>query len=256
MHGIAARREARLGPSRFHWAGDDFKSVRCSMFSHARRFAAIGVLGLLMGCSRSNGMSNSDNPARPDTLKPTTGPMANSAATSIPASPAASGTEGAAAMAAPTPLTDQQIAAITDGANSAEIDQAKIAEPKAKSPKVKQFAAKMIKHHGEAKDKQAKLDIKQADSPISKQNAKDAAATLATLKAAASGADFDTLYMKDQIEEHQKVLTALTDELLPNAKDAGLKSYLGDIKPVVMHHLKDAREIERSLQSTTASNAE
>src|SRR3982074_1839076 len=74
------------------------------------------------------------------------------------------------APAAPAPqaavLTDEQIAAITDAANTAEIAQAKIAETRSKDPGVKRFAAMMIRHHGEAKQKQAKLKLQTAESTL------------------------------------------------------------------------------------------
>ncbi len=224
------------------------------MTSSSSRYLIVGVL-VIVGCSRGNG-SKPDVARGLDTIPPNTEPAAAASATGLPASPGSTGSEGSSAGTKPQPLSDQQIAAITDGANAAEIEQAKVAEVKAQSAKVKHFAKKMIKHHGEARDKQAKLGINTMDSSLSAQNAQDAAATLAALKAAPAGADFDKLYMKDQVDEHQKVLDALDNQLEPNVKSASLKGYLDDIKPTVAEHLKDAREIERSLQSTTASNAQ
>jgi len=48
------------------------------------------------------------------------------------------------------PLNDQQIAKITDSVNSAEIEQAKLAQQKSKNQQVRQFASMMIQHHGQA----------------------------------------------------------------------------------------------------------
>jgi predicted outer membrane protein len=64
---------------------------------------------------------------------------------------------------------------------------------------------------------------------------KDAANTLSMLKSA-PGAAFDTAYMNAQVDEHQKVA------LMPNAKNADLKSYLADIEPTVESHLKNVNE--------------
>ncbi|HEX2674614.1 MAG TPA: DUF4142 domain-containing protein, partial [Polyangiaceae bacterium] len=67
----------------------------------------------------------------------------------------------------PEALNDAQIAAITEAVNSAEIAQAKIAQAKSKDAAVKTFAAMMITHHGEAKQKQAKLKLKTEESGVS-----------------------------------------------------------------------------------------
>jgi len=144
-------------------------------------------------------------------------------------------------------LNDQQIAAITEAANEGEIAQAKVAQTKAHNPRVKAFAAKMIAHHGQAKEKQSKLGIATADSQLSKQLKDEAATTLASLNAAAAGAGFDQTYISGQVAGHQKVLDTINDRLLPDAKNDKLLAYVKEIKPTVEAHLKEARDIEQSL---------
>lgn len=154
---------------------------------------------------------------------------------------------GSAAMAAAvSPLNDSQIARITNDANSAEVDQGKVAQGKAKEPRVKQFAERMVKHHTEAKEKQAKLKLDTAPSDMAMKLERDADKTLSELKAD-SGANFDAEYMADQVKEHQHVLDVIDQQLLPNAKNEDLKAYLRDIRPTVASHLKDARDIQSKL---------
>ena len=95
------------------------------------------------------------------------------AGTSMESAPAVASAQAKADDEAAAPkveaLSDEQIAAITDAANTAEIEQAKLAESKSKDAGVKRFAAMMIAHHGAAKQKQAKLKIKhtrEARSPL------------------------------------------------------------------------------------------
>jgi putative membrane protein len=152
-------------------------------------------------------------------------------------------------------LSDQQIAAITEAANDGEIAQAKIAQGKARNARIKAFAAKMIAHHGQAKEKQSKLGLAAADSQLSKQLKDDAATTLASLNSATAGAGFDQTYMSAQVAGHQKVLDAINDRLLPNVKDDKLAAYVKDIKPTVEAHLKEARDIEQSLGSDKQAGA-
>jgi len=157
-----------------------------------------------------------------------------------------------APVAKPEALNDAQIAAVTDAANSAEIAQAKVAQVKSKDPGVKSFAAMMITHHGEAKQKQAKLKLKVEESGLSTAMHADADATLTALKTN-SAKDFDQAYITAQIAGHQKVLDTINDNLLPNVKDANLKAYLEEIKPTVEAHLKQAKQLQQSLDSKSTS---
>lgn len=169
----------------------------------------------------------------------------------------APGASSATAATPPPPkpeaLSDAQIAAVTEGANSAEIAQAKVAQAKAKEPQVKAFAAMMITHHGEAKQKQAKLKLKPEESGVSTALQTDASATLNALNSD-NGKDFDKVYILAQVSGHQKVLDTINDKLLPNVKDERLKAYLEEIKPTVEQHLKRAKQLQESLDSKSSSS--
>lgn len=150
-------------------------------------------------------------------------------------------------------LTQNQIAMMTDLANSSEIDQAKLAQSKAKSASVKKFAAMMIKHHTEAKTEQAKLFKQLSLTPTQSQQAtslkQDADKTMNELRAA-TGAAFDQRYMDSQVDAHQKVLDALNNELLPAASDAELVNGLNKMKATVQSHLEQAKAIQAELAKT------
>jgi len=203
---------------------------------------------LLMACNRNSEPKRDVEPAP-------TAPQAeltpnNNANPSMPAPASApTSTVGAVNQA---PLSDTQIAQITNDANSSEIEQAKLAEGHAKDARVKRFAEKMQKHHQAAKDKQAKLDLKTEPSSVSTELEKSAGNTLANLKAL-SGAAFDTAYMSAQVEEHQKVLDTINQSLLPNVKSDALKSYLDEMKPTVEGHLKEAQRLQRQLGATASA---
>ncbi len=152
------------------------------------------------------------------------------------------------------PLTDEQIAMITDAANTAEIEQAKLAQTKSKDADVKKFAAMMVSHHGAAKQKQAKLKIKPAESSTSTAMQADAASTLDTLKGD-TGKDFDKAYIAAQVDGHQKVLDTINDKLLPSVKSADLKAYIEGIKPTVEEHLKEAKRLQQNFDSKSSSTA-
>jgi putative membrane protein len=147
-------------------------------------------------------------------------------------------------------LSDEQIAAITDAANDAEIEQAKLAQKSARNPRVKKFAAMMIKDHTQAKQKQKKLfnelSMAPSESPMSAQLKSDSQQKLEDLKAV-KGADFDRAYMDAQVDAHQKVLDALDNQLIPETDNQELKALLNEIRPKVAAHLAEARDIQQAL---------
>jgi putative membrane protein len=162
-------------------------------------------------------------------------------------SPSAAPTEAAPVAA---PLSDAQIVKVIDLANGAEVDQAKIAQGKAKNAKVQKFAAMMVSDHGKARVKgnklATKLNLKAEDSTVASELKTDADTMLSSLKSAAR-ADFDQAYMAAQVDAHRKVLSALTDKLIPNAKDSELKALLEEMRSTVEAHLSQAQEIQNEL---------
>jgi putative membrane protein len=150
-------------------------------------------------------------------------------------------------------LDDAEIAAITDAANGAEIEQGRLARQKAKDPRVRDFASMMVDHHGEARREQQKLSLEPSENADSKRMQADARDALKALKGK-SGKEFDQAYLQLQIEEHRKVLRALTDELLPSVKDSKLQAYLENIKPKVESHLAQAERLQEELNGTSSLN--
>lgn len=193
--------------------------------------------------SPPNGQPTDVPPANPGPQSLNDPPRANTAAMAP---------TGAAPAAAPQ-LSQAQIAKVTELANTGEIEQAKIAQTKAKSASVKKFAAMMIKHHGEAKTAQAKL-YKQLDlTPASSETATllqaDADKALGKLRGA-DGSAFDMAYIEGQVDAHQKVLDTIDRQLLPAATDQALVSELNKMRATVESHLAEAKRIASELGKT------
>jgi putative membrane protein len=154
--------------------------------------------------------------------------------------------------AAPAPLTDEQIAAVTDAANDAEVQQAKLAQNSAKNARVKKFAAMMIQDHTQAKQKQkkllTKLKVVPADNALATELKTGATQKIDELKTLKAG-DFDRSYMDAQVDAHQKVLEAFDTRLIPNAQNAELKALLSEIRPKIAAHLEEAKSIQQALQN-------
>lgn len=162
---------------------------------------------------------------------------------------------GAASGTAPAQLSQAQVALITELANTSEIEQGKLAEGKAKSPRVKKFASMMVKHHGQSKADQTKLfkelNLTPAASPDSSTLKTGADQTLGTLRGA-DGAAFDIAYMNAQVDEHEKVLDTIDRRLMPAATDQKLIDGLKEMRETVASHLKEAKAIQAELNKTAA----
>jgi len=148
-------------------------------------------------------------------------------------------------------LDDAQIVAITAAANSAEIEQGRLAQEKAHDPRVRDFGAMMVDHHGEARQDQEKLRVEPTQGTDSQRMQREAEDALRSLKQK-NGKEFDRAYLQLQIDEHRKVRDELQDKLLPSAKDSGLKAYLEDIKPKVESHLAQAERLQEEMNGTSS----
>ena len=151
------------------------------------------------------------------------------------------------AAAAPN---DAQIAMIAVIADNVDIDAGKLAAQKASSKEVKEFAETMVRDHtavnGKATALVKKLGVTPEDSDTSKSLKADGDKMLAKLKGM-SGAEFDKAYVDNEVAYHEKVIGAVTTVLIPNTKNAELKSLLESAGPIFTSHLDHAKQLQSSL---------
>jgi putative membrane protein len=143
--------------------------------------------------------------------------------------------------------TDPQIAAIVVTANQVDIDAGKLAQSKAQSPGVKEFAQRMITDHS-AVNKAAtelvqKLHVTPEPNATSDSLKKGGDENLAKLKTL-SGTAFDKAYIDHEVAYHQAVLNALDKTLIPSAQNAELKALLVKVRPAFVAHLDMAKELQ------------
>jgi len=146
------------------------------------------------------------------------------------------------------PLTDAQIAGITELVNNAEIQQAELARSKSKDPGVLSFASMMISHHTQAKQRQAALGLSAEPSPLLQALSTNGQQTMSTLTAK-TGTEFDRAYLKAQADQHQQVLDTIDSKLLPGAKNSQLRSQLQSMRSTVQNHLEAARAALKALDN-------
>jgi putative membrane protein len=159
---------------------------------------------------------------------------------------------GAAVIPPPEPppaqeaLSEAQLAKVSELVNTAEVEQGKLAQAKAKAPAVKKFADMMVRQHGAALGEQAKivkkLSLGSDDSAIAEKLKAEGETTLDTLKKTERAA-FDAAYVKSQVEGHQKLLELLDTQLIPAAKTREVVDALRQARAIVEQHLSEARAL-------------
>lgn len=145
---------------------------------------------------------------------------------------------------------DAQIAAIVVAANQVDIDAGKLAQSKASSDEVKNFARTMITDHtnvnNAATDLVSRLNVKPQENETSKSLKDGGKKTVARLKGL-KGAEFDKAYVDNEVVYHQAVLDAVDKVLIPNAKNPELNALLVKVRPAFVAHLEHAKHLQASL---------
>ena len=158
---------------------------------------------------------------------------------------------GAFAMGAKAQApTDPQIVGIVVAANQIDINAGKLALAKSQNAEVRQFAQQMVDDHTAVQKSVfalgAKLHVTPADSPTADALKKAAAESEAHLKTL-SGAEFDRAYVDHEVAYHKAVIDAVKTTLIPNAKNAELKSALEGAAPMFQGHLEHAEHMQASM---------
>jgi putative membrane protein len=164
----------------------------------------------------------------------------------------------AVAFAEPVPATqettapsDPQIAMIAVVADNIDIEAGKLAIEKAQDKRVKQFAELMVRDHTTVNEKAValvkKLNIDPENSTASTNLKTEGDKTMAKLKSL-SGAEFDKAYVENEVSYHESVLNVIDKTLIPNAKNAELKTLLENSRPIFASHLEHARSLKASMK--------
>lgn len=162
------------------------------------------------------------------------------------ASSGGTGVGGTNGMDAAVEWSDARIIQTMMTANKGEVDAANLAVSRAQDSRVSAFAYLMITDHsGNQQQLQALADekgISPEPNPRSQALESEVATKLAELEATTAD-EFDGAYMESQVAMHQKVLTLIGTELLPNVNDAELESLLESTHLAVANHHTQAEDI-------------
>jgi putative membrane protein len=148
-----------------------------------------------------------------------------------------------------TAPNDAQIAMIAVVANGVDVDAGKLAAEKSSNQEVKAFAETMVRDHTAVNAKATalakKLGVTPEESATSKGLKTDGDKMLAKLKGM-SGAEFDKAYVDNEVAYHEAVIGVVTNTLIPNTKNAELKSLLESAGPIFTSHLEHAKHLQQS----------
>ena len=162
----------------------------------------------------------------------------------------------AAAKTAATPtttpkggLTDSNIVAILDEANKADSAAGALALKKASRPDVKAFAKLMMSEHhtlrvaGQDLAKQLNVAPKPPEhDPLAGYTRNEAA----TLQKTPKGAEFDRVYIDNEVSVHQAVLD-FANQARVTTGTPELKALIEKAIPVIRKHLDQAESIQKQI---------
>jgi putative membrane protein len=119
----------------------------------------------------------------------------------------------------------------------AEVELGQLAEQKAASPQVKEFARTMVSDHTQANQDLQQI-AQQQNLNLPKRPGKKEREEAQRLKKL-SGAAFDKQYMTHMVQDHRKDISEFQRESA-SGKDPALKSYAQKYLPVLQKHLQMA----------------
>jgi putative membrane protein len=146
-------------------------------------------------------------------------------------------------------LTDANIVALLDEANKADSSAGAVASKKATSPAVKDFARLMMsEHHAlrkQGQDLAKQLGVTPAP-PAANRLQPLVEGEMTALESTAKGAEFDRVYIEQEIAAHKAVLDLL-DNAGGQAQNEQLRALIDQAKPVIEKHLEQAEKIQDEL---------
>jgi putative membrane protein len=179
-------------------------------------------------------------------------PGGGSAPSSQPTSPTAqpgmgtpNGPAGNAPATTPAKVDDKKFAKEAAIGGLTEVQLGKLAQQKASSEAVKQFAQKMIDDHSKAGDQLKQVASSESLSLPDSLDPKHQAAIDKLSKL--SGPEFDKAYAKDMVKDHEKDVSEFQAES-QGGTDANVKQFASQTLPVLQQHLELAKDLNKTVK--------
>lgn len=148
-------------------------------------------------------------------------------------------------------LTDVNIVAIFDAANTADIETGRLAAAHGSTKEVRELGQSFADAHTSVRQLGRDLAKKLGVVPVLPAGDKGAAqhaAAMASLKST-KGPAFDRAFLDHEIAFHQAVIDAVTNTLLPATQNAELKALEEKVAPAFAGHLEMAKNLRAKLGS-------
>jgi len=134
----------------------------------------------------------------------------------------------------------------------AEVQLGQLAAQKASNPDVKAFGQRMVDDHSKANDQLKSVAAQENMTLPATLDSKDQG--LYTKLQGMSGADFDKMYVKAMVKDHQEDVKEFQREA-DKGKDPPIKNFASQTLPVLQQHLSQIQSIQSNLAGGAASAA-
>ena len=135
---------------------------------------------------------------------------------------------------------DREFAMNAASGGMAEVQAAQLAEQRATSPQIKQFAQRMITDHSAANTELQQI-AKQANITLPAQPSGKDAAEEQKLRGL-NGAAFDQAYAQGQLQDHRETVELFQKEA-SSGQDPALKAFAQKTLPILQQHLQMAEAL-------------
>jgi putative membrane protein len=132
----------------------------------------------------------------------------------------------------------------------AEVKLGQLAEEEGSNAAVKSFGKRMVDDHSKANDNLKQVASRESIALPSDLSAKDQATYDRLSKL--NGTAFDRAYARDMVKDHETDIAAFQKEA-NGGKDDSLKSFASETLPTLQDHLKQAKEMMKSVGGTSAA---
>ncbi|MER5388466.1 DUF4142 domain-containing protein [Saccharopolyspora sp. NPDC002686] len=167
------------------------------------------------------------------------------AAQAVP--PSAGQVQSSGAVAAAMSDQDSSFLTKAEQVNLAEITIGELALKKATTPQVRSLAQETLADHQDAKAKMEELASRKGVTLPTSPSAEQQSTGHELEKA--SGAAFDTAYLKAQVSGHEEA-AAFTRSEIGSGGDADVQAFAKDFLPAVLKHLNHAQEASKAVEAT------
>jgi putative membrane protein len=133
----------------------------------------------------------------------------------------------------------------------AEVKLGQLAQDKGSNDSVKNFGKRMVDDHSKAGDKLKDVASQENITLPTDISAKDQATYDRLSKL--NGAAFDRAYARDMVKDHQTDVAAFQKEANSGKVDS-LKSFASETLPTLQDHLKEAKEMMKSVAGSSAAS--